>query len=149
MSPLAPQRSFDSLEVGEEFPLPPRTVTEAHFSAFQALSGDHHPIHYDREYCLAQGHSDLLAHGFQVLCLTAAGAGLLPYVLGESMIGFLDQSCRFLKPVYPGDTLSPMLEITGLERQRSTGIVEVASRLANQRGELVLEGTQRYLVRLS
>ena len=46
------------------------------FAAFQAVSLDNHPIHYDVEYCQALGHPGPLAHGLQVLCFTAAGAGL-------------------------------------------------------------------------
>ena len=41
-------RYFEDFEVGERFYLPSRTMTEGVFSAFQAASGDNHPIHYDR-----------------------------------------------------------------------------------------------------
>jgi acyl dehydratase len=140
---------FEGLKVGDRFPNPPRTVTEAHFSAFQAVSGDNHPIHYDREYCRAQGHDDLLAHGLQVLAVTAAGAGLFPHVVGPVLIGFIEQSSKFLKSVYPGDTLYPLLEITALEPQRTTGVVTMRSSVRNQKGELVLEGAQKYLLRLA
>ena len=143
-----PQRGFDQLEIGELFPLPSRTVTDAQFAAFQALSGDNHPIHYDVEYCRAQGHPGLLAHGLQVLCFTASGAGLFPHVLGEKLVGFLEQSSRFLKPVYSGDTLYPVLEIVELLPQRTTGVVVVKATVTNQRDETVLEGEQRYLMRL-
>jgi len=145
---LVPNRKFSQLQVGEEFPLPSRTVNEAHFSLFQALSGDNHPIHYDREYCKRLGHRDLLAHGFQVLALTAAGAGLFPHVLGESLIGFIEQSSRFLKGVFPGDTLYPNLVVTALRPQRMTGVITMRSTIHNQHGELVLDGEHKYLVRL-
>src|SRR3546814_9331850 len=102
---FAAPRFFDELRVGERFYIPSRTVTEAQFAAFQAASGDNHPIHYDVEYCRARGHPGLLAHGFQVLIQTAAGAGVFPHVVGDSLIGFIEQSSRFLKPVYTGDTL--------------------------------------------
>jgi acyl dehydratase len=46
---VAPPRGFADLAVGETFRSPSRTVTDAHFSMFQALSGDNHPIHYDVE----------------------------------------------------------------------------------------------------
>lgn len=141
-------KSFSELSVGDEFPIPSRTVTEAHFSLFQALSGDNHPIHYDREYCKRAGHRDLLAHGFQVLAFTAAGAGLFPHVMGESLIGFVEQSSRFLKGVFPGDTLHPKLVITALTPQRTTGVITMRSTIHNQHGELVLEGEHKYLVRL-
>lgn len=145
---LCDTKAFDAFEVGEEFAIPSRTVTEAHFAAFQLLSGDNHPIHYDRAYCEAHGHRDLLAHGFQVLAFTAAGAGRFPHVLGETLIGFVEQSCRFLKPVYPGDTLYPKLTITDLKRQTTTGVITLRSTVHNQHGDLVLDGEHRYLVRL-
>ena len=99
------------------------------------------------EYCKALGHPGLLAHGFQVLIQSAAGAGVFPHVLGEAMMGFIEQSSRFLKPVYAGDTLYPMLTILELAPQRSTGVVVVGSTIHNQKRELVMEGEQRYLVR--
>lgn len=147
--PLAPHRGFEDLTLGERFPLPARTITDAHFSAFQLLSGDNHPIHYDRPYCEAQGHRDLLAHGLHVFALTAAGAGLFPHVIGESLIGFVEAKAQFKKAVYPGDTLYPMLEITALEKQRTTGLVRMRATVENQEGALVLEGEHVYLLRLS
>jgi acyl dehydratase len=144
---VVPMRGFDELKVGERFCLPSRTLGEANFLAFQATSGDNHPIHYDVEYCRRQGHPGLLAHGFQVLVQTAAGAGLFPHVVGEALVGFLEQSSRFLKPVYAGDTLYPALEIVELKPQRTTGVVRVRSTVHNQKRELVLEGEQVYLLR--
>jgi acyl dehydratase len=140
-------RFFEDLTEGEEFYLPSRTMTTALFAAFQMASGDNHPIHYDVEYCRRLGHPDLLAHGFQVLIQTAAGAGIFPHVIGTSMLGFIEQSSRFLKPVYAGDTLYPMLRIIDLKPQRTTGIVTVKSTVHNQRGERCMEGEQKYLVR--
>lgn len=145
---FGPQRYFEDFRLGETFAIPSRTVTDAHFAAFQVASGDNHPIHYDREYCRAHGHRDLLAHGFQVAIQTAAGAGLFPHLVEESLLGFIEQSSRFLKPVYVGDTLYPMLEVAELKRQRTTGVLALRSTVHNQRDELVLEGVQRYLLKL-
>ena len=60
---FGPSRYFEDFVLGEAFYIPSRTVTEAQFLAFQAASGDNHPIHYDREYCRRHGYPDLLAHG--------------------------------------------------------------------------------------
>jgi acyl dehydratase len=144
---LAESRFFEDFALGEAFYIPSRTVTEAQFLAFQAASGDNHPIHYDREFCRRRGHPDLLAHGFQVLIATAAGAGQFPFLVEETLVGFIEQAARFLKPVYAGDTLYPRLVVAKLEPQRTTGIVTLASSVHNQKGERVLEGTQRYLIK--
>jgi acyl dehydratase len=145
---LAPdQRWFEDFTLGERFVLPSRTMTEAIFLAFQAASGDNHPVHYDVEYCRARGMSHMLAHGFQVAIQTAAGAGLFPHLVEDSLKAFLDQSSRFLHPVFAGDTLYPALEVDELTPQRTTGVLGMRSTVHNQRGELVMEGRQRYLLR--
>lgn len=145
---VVPLRGFDELKVGEIFNLPSRTINEANFAAFQTVSLDNHPIHYDAEYCQRLGHPAPLAHGLQVLSFTAAGAGLFPHVIGEKLIGFIEVNAKFLKPVYPGDTLYPALTISELTRQKTTGIVAMRATVHNQKSELVLDGVHRYLLRL-
>ena len=145
---VMPLRSFEELRVGEVFKSPSRTVGDANFAAFQAVSLDNHPIHYDIEYCKRLGHPAPLAHGLQVLSFTAAGAGLFPHVIGESLIGFIEVSGKFLKAVYPGDTLYPALEITELVPQRTTGIVVMRATVHNQKSVLVLDGVHKYLLKL-
>jgi len=141
------QRWYEDFLLGERFVIPSRTMTEAVFAAFQTASGDTHPVHYDVEYCHARGMPNLLAHGFQTLIHTAPGAGLLPFMIEESLVGFLEQSSRFLKPVYAGDTIYPALEVTELTAGRTTGVVTLRSTVFNQRRELVLEGWQKFLIR--
>ena len=133
---VSEQRWFEDFSLGERFVLPSRTQTSAIFAAFQTASGDTHPIHYD-----------LLAHGFQTLIHTAPGAGLFPFLVEESLVGFLEQSSRFLKPVYAGDTLYPALEVKELVPGRTTGVVTLRSTVHNQKTELVLEGMQKFLIR--
>ncbi len=141
------QRWFEDFALGERFVLPSRTMTGGLFAAFQAASGDNHPIHYDREFCRARGLPDMLAHGFQVAIQSCAGAGLFPHMVEESLKGFLEQSSRFLHPVVLGDTLYPALTVDELTPQRSTGILGLATTIHNQRGVLVMDGRQRYLLR--
>jgi acyl dehydratase len=144
---VAEQRWFEDFAVGERFVLPSRTMTSAVFAAFQTASGDTHPVHYDVEYCRARGMPNLLAHGFQTLIHTAPGAGLFPFLVEESLVGFLEQSSRFLEPVYAGDTIYPALEVSELRPGRTTGVVVLRSTVFNQRRELVLEGLQSFLIR--
>jgi acyl dehydratase len=77
------------------------------------------------------------------------GAGLFPHVVGKALIGFIEQSARFLKGVFPGDTLYPMLEITTLTPQRTTGIVVMRSTLYNQDQDQALDGEHKYMLRLN
>src|ERR1700737_3786725 len=145
---MVPQQHwFEDFALGERFVIPSRTMTSAVFAAFQTASGDTHPVHYDVEYCRARGMPNLLAHGFQTLIHTAPGSGLFPYMVEESLVGFLEQSSRFLKPVFADDTIYPALEVTELTPGRTTGVVALRSTVFNQRRELVLEGLQKFLIR--
>ena len=117
------------------------------FLAFQGASGDNHPVHYDVEYCKTRGMPGLLAHGLQTLAQTAPGAGLFPFLVEDCLVGFIEQSSKFLKPVFSGDTLYSALEIDELTPGRTTGVLGFRTTIHNQRRELVLEGRQRYLLR--
>jgi acyl dehydratase len=143
-----PQRGFEDFAVGEKFYAPSRTHTESLFYAFQLASGDNAPIHYDVEYCRRKGYPNMMAHGFQTLIQTCPGATGLAQQMEDALVGFLEQSSRFLKPVYAGDTLYPEVEITGLTPQRTTGVMTLANRVFNQRDELCLEGEMKFLLRL-
>ena len=76
---LAEPRWFEDFRVGEIFRLPSPTMTEAHFLAFQAASGDNHPVHYDREYCRAHGMPGMLAHAASNLMATSSFLLLLRF----------------------------------------------------------------------
>src|SRR6476661_5457275 len=146
---VVPTRRFEDLRVGEIFRAPSRTLTDAHASAFQAVSADNHPIHYDVEYARRHGHTAPVVHGLQVLAFTAPGATLFPQYIGDVFLTFSSASCRFLKEVHAGDTLYPQLEITKLTTQGDTGIVTTRATVHNQRGELVLDGEHQYALKTS
>lgn len=141
-------RWFEDFFLGERFVLPIRVLDETAFRWFAGASGEAHPLHNDLAYCRDQGHPELLASGFLVAIQTTAGSGLLPFMIEESMVTLLDQSSRFARPVYAGDTLHPVLQVSELAPNQSTGILGLRSTIHNQRRELVLEGTQRWLLRM-
>ena len=141
------ERYFEDFEIGEVFNNPSRTMTDAMFAAFQLASGDNHPIHYDVEYCRARGMPHMLAHGYQVAIQTAAGAGVFPHLVNESLMAFLEQSSRFLKPVFVGDTLYSSLTVSEMIPGRTTGVLVMKASVKNQRGEEVMDGEHRYLLR--
>jgi acyl dehydratase len=147
--PIVPPRTFEELKIGEVFRAPSRTLTDAHASAFQAVSADNHPVHYDAVWARAHGHTAPVVHGLQVLAFTAPGATLFPHVIGEVFIAFTSLSCRFLAEVHSGDTLYSQLTITGLAPEGANGVVTAAVSVHNQRSELVLSGEHTYLLKRS
>ena len=140
------QRLFEDFAVGDRFESPSRTLTDAHFLFFAGLTGDAHPLHYDDEYARATRYGRRLAHGLLLTSLTAVGASTLAPVIEASIVAFVEQTTRFARPAFIGDTLKPRHEVVGLDRKRSAGLLTLRVTLTNQRGEVVLDGEHRYLV---
>ena len=138
---------FEDFSIGYKYILSSRTQTSGIFSMFQGVSGDNDPIHYNVEFCKQKGHKNMLAHGMQVMSQTAAGAGNFPSEVRKSLLGMIEISGKFLKPVYKNDTLYPELEIINLISQKTTGIIVMGTTILNQNQELVFEGIQKYLVK--
>lgn len=136
---------FEDFEIGQTFRSPAKTMTDAHFLFFAGLTGDNHPIHYSDEYAKNTRFGARVAHGLLVAGLTAAGASALSPDMEGSVVAFVEQSSRFLVPVLIGDTVAPELEVAELTPKTTTGLVRLATRITNQRGETVLQGHHTYL----
>jgi acyl dehydratase len=146
---MVPLKRFEDLRVGDVFRAPSRTLTDAHAAAFQTVSADNHPVHYDAVWAKRHGHVTPVVHGLQVLAFTAPGATLFPHYIGEVFVAFTELSCKFLSEVHSGDTLYSALEIVDLSTQGSNGLVTTSVTVFNQRSELVLSGQHKYLLRTS
>lgn len=134
----------ESLQPGEVFEGPTKTLTDAHFLMFSAVSGDTHPSHYDVEYAKHTRFGKPLAHGLLLASLTALGASNAR----ERVQGFVfvEQGCRFLKPAVVGDTIKPQLTVEKIWRDGQRLFCRLKTVLLNQRGETLLEGFHVYRV---
>jgi 3-hydroxybutyryl-CoA dehydratase len=140
---------FEDFTAGRQFPGPVHALDDEAFGLFARMTGDAHPLHYDAEYAKRTPFGKPLAHGLLLMSMTALGATPLSAHVEDSMVAFLEQGGKFLKPVLAGDTVTPVMEV---ETARPTsnpanGIVRFAVRLTNQRGEVVLAGFHTYLMK--
>jgi acyl dehydratase len=123
-----------------------RVVTAADIDAFVELSGDRNPLHTDDDYARAAGFAGRIAHGLLVLSVES---GLSSEADDWAIGTYLEESRRFVEPVLPGDEISSVSEVTGLRRSASKpdrGIVTLHVETRNQRGEVVLDGTDVIMV---
>jgi acyl dehydratase len=141
------QLYFDDFSLGDRFRSPGHTLGDAHFLLFAGLTGDNHPIHYDEDYARRTRFGGRLAHGLLLMAMSALGATAQAQRLEASMVAFLEQGCRFRKPVLLGDTVHAEFEVAGLERKGDTGVLRLRVTLVNQRGDEVLEGHHVYLLK--
>lgn len=125
----------------------PRTVTEGDVALYTALYGPRFAVQSSDIFACNIGYpraplDDLLT--FHVVFGKTTPDISLNAIAN---LGYAD--CRFLRPVYPGDTLSSVSEVIGLKENsnKETGTVYVRSTGRNQAGEVVLEYTRWVMVR--
>jgi acyl dehydratase len=123
-----------------------RVVTAADIDAFVELSGDRNPLHTDDEHARGAGFAGRIAHGLLVLSIES---GLASEADDWAMGTYLEETRRFVEPVLPGDEIYSVSEVTHVRRSRSKrdrGIVTLKVETRNQRGEVVLAGTDVIMV---
>jgi 3-hydroxybutyryl-CoA dehydratase len=112
-----------------------KTITEADILLFAAVSGDNYPLHVDAEYAKTTRFGQRAAHGMLSASLLSTVVGMLLQKPGGI---YVEQSIRFKRPVFIGDTLTAKAEVTELVPERRR--MRIAAGVVNQRGETVLEG---------
>ena len=127
-------KPFEAFRVGDRATFT-KTITEAEILLFAAVSGDNYPLHVDDEYAKTTRFGRRVAHGLLTASLISATNGLL---LGCPGGISLSQTVRFLKPVYPGDTITACSEV--VEIFAETRRLRCRTTCTNQRAELVIDG---------
>lgn len=140
---------WEDWEIGAEFESPGRTVTEADIVAFAGLSGDYNPLHINEEYCKQTQFGTRIAHGPLVYAI-AAGLLFQLHLYDDTLIAFLGfDSLKFTKPVKAGDTIRARIKV--LETRETSnperGVMKRQLTVLNQRGEVVQEGVQAFLLK--
>jgi 2-methylfumaryl-CoA hydratase len=125
----------------------PRTLSMGDQALYTALYGSRFAINQSEEFARSAGYpraplDDLLVF-HMVFGKTVADISLNAI----ANLGYAD--CRFIKPVFAGDTLSAESEIIGLVENSSgkSGTVYVRSKGVNQNGETVLDFVRWVMVR--
>ena len=148
MSKTNPGNFFEDFSVGQVIKhATPRTVTVGDVALYTALHGTRFAVQSSDAFARSIGYErapvdDLLVFHI-VFGKTVADISLNAI----ANLGYAD--CRFLKAVYPGDTLSTTSEVIGIKENSSgkTGVVYVRSAGVNQSGETVLEYVRWVMVR--
>ncbi len=145
-----PGNFFEDFRLGQQIHhATPRTVTLGDVALYNGLFGSRFAVQSSDVFAANIGYprsplDDLLVF-HMVFGKTVPDVSLN----AVANLGYAD--CRFLKPVYPGDTLDAVSEVIGLKENsnKKTGIVYVRSRGFNQDGEVVLDYVRWVMVRKS
>jgi acyl dehydratase len=116
-----------------------RTVTETDNVLFTTMTMNPAPLHLDHDYASRTEFGRPLVNSMFTLALVV-GLSVPELTLGTiiAQLGMTD--IVFPAPVFHGDTISVVSEITAARESKSrpeAGVLEIEHRATNQRGELV------------
>ena len=128
---------------GEKLPTVERLITQALIDRYAEASGDHNPIHVDREYAASSQFGSTIAHGMMV---TATISEMMTASFGTDWAERGRLKLRFRAPVLSGDTVTAFGEVKRVgERDVGREIVcSVAVR--RQTGEVAVTGEAAVVV---
>ncbi len=139
---------FEDFQVGQIIRhATPRTVTAGYQSLYTALYGSRFAVQSSDAFAKSVGYAQ--APVDDLLTFHIVFGKTVPDVSLNAVANLGYADCRFLKPVFPGDTLSTVSEVIGLKENSNgkTGTVYVRSTGSNQHGEAVLDYVRWVMVR--
>lgn len=125
---------FDSINVGDSDQLV-RTISPGDIRRFVEMTGDDNPLHVDAEFAESTPFKEIVVHGM-------LGASFLSTLIGTKLPGpgalWVSQRMDFLAPVRLGDELT--VSCTVLKKHDRDRLLDLGTRIVNQRGQTVLSG---------
>lgn len=153
MSTPAPAKTsngnfFEDFRIGQTIRhATPRTVTAGDVAVYNGIFGARFAVQSADSFAQSIGYPR--APVDDLLVFHVVFGKTVPDISLNAVANLGYADCRFLKPVYPGDTLSAASEVIGLKENssRKTGVVYVRSRGFNQHGDCVLDYVRWVMVR--
>ena len=132
-------RYFEDWNVGESAESGPVEVTRESAIAF-AREYDPQPFHLDDDAARDSIFGKLAASGWQTASLVMRAivtSGMFP---SKGLVGLGVDKLRWVKPVYPGDSLRVVTRVISKREHASkpTGIVQFENETTNQNGDVVM-----------
>jgi 2-methylfumaryl-CoA hydratase len=130
---------FEDFRTGQQIRhATPRTVTRGDVAVYNGLFGPRFAVQSSDTFARAIGYPRAPVDDLLVFHIVFGKT--VPDISRNAVANLGYADCRFLKAVYPGDTLNAVSDVIGLKENsnRKTGIVYVRTRGFNQDGAEVL-----------
>ena len=139
MRKVSTGRFFEDFGVGQHLVHAiPRTLHGGDIAAYMALTGERHPLSSSTELARSLGFTREVIPDLLVFHIVFGKS--VPDISHNATANLGYADVRFLRPVYPGDTLVAESDVIGLREVSSgdAGVVYVRTRGTNQKGQEVL-----------
>jgi 2-methylfumaryl-CoA hydratase len=148
MSKTSPGRYFEDFRLGQVIRhATPRTIGDGDRALYAGLYGSRFAVQSADTFAKSIGYPSAPIDDLLVFHIVFGKS--VPDISLNAVANLGYAECRFLKPVFAGDTLSATSEIIGLKENSNgkTGTVYVRTRGENQKSEIVLSYVRWVMVR--
>ena len=115
-------------------------ITLDDISNFAKLTGDNNPIHLDKDFAIANGFKENIAHGFLV-------SSVFSKILGTKFPGhgtiYMSQTLEFKAPVFPNEKLKVILKVSSKAGRKAL----LTTQIFNDQEHVVVTGEAKVLLR--
>ena len=139
---------FEDFSMGQKIShATPRTITLGDCSLYTALYGSRYALHSSSEFAKQLSLKESPVDDF--LLFNIAFGKTVPDISLNAIANLGYAECKFLKPAYPGDTITSHSEVIGLKENSNgdNGVVYVHSTGLNQKNEAVIDYKRWVMVR--
>ena len=139
---------FEDFSMGQKIShATPRTITLGDCSLYTALYGSRYALHSSNEFAKQLSLEESPVDDF--LLFNIAFGKTVPDISLNAIANLGYAECKFLKPAYPGDTITSHSEVIGLKENSNgdNGVVYVHSTGLNQKNEAVIDYKRWVMVR--
>ena len=137
---------YEDCAVGDAFATGGIVVSESLIQGFAGISGDFFDLHVDDEFARRLGYPGRVAHGILGLALTDGLKNRAEHRFRA--VASLGWNWKFTGPIFVGDRIQAEVTVAGKRdtKRPDRGILTLAFKVKNQRGEVVQEGTNELMV---
>jgi acyl dehydratase len=112
-------------------------LTRTQIVQYAGASGDYNPLHSDDRFTKeVAGYPSVFAHGMLTMGMT--GRVLTDWFGVEGLASY---GVRFVKQVWPGDTLTATATVTAVREEDGATLADVTVETKNQDGDVVMSGS--------
>ncbi len=139
---------FEEFELGQRITSSGRTITEADVVTFAGLSGDFNSIHTDAEYVKDTAFGQRVAHGLLIISIVS-GLAVRTGIMEGTVLAFREiKNWKFSLPVFIGETIHVIMEVTGKKAmpRLGGGSILLSLDVRNQDDQTVMKGIWNVLI---
>ena len=126
-----------NLREGAALPEIVKAVSQEQIERYAAASGDHNPIHVDREFASRSQFGGTIAQG---MLIAASISEMMSVAFDGNWASGGRLKIRFKAPVYPGETVTAFGKVKKIETRAETCTVHCAVGVRKANGEAAVSG---------